>query len=107
MSGDGSEFFSDRALALQAAASVKRTNGEKLTWADMAGIYERRIPPTEAERCNCCGSDARGDMGGEIHHGVRWCDTCIGREHHEDLNDDGLGRIAALAAVPVPTEKTP
>lgn len=34
--------------------------------------------------CDCCGTDARYEYGGQTRQGLRWCHYCLGREHHED-----------------------
>ena len=91
-----SEYYSDAALAKQAAIAAARAVGKEPALSLYGGFLERRVPPTPAEHCNCCGLDARDDMGGEVHHGLRWCYICLGRGHHEDLDADDLERIRLL-----------
>ena len=77
---DVDRWYSDSALVKQAEVERKTAAGEPITIGDMCGIYEARTQPTEAERCVCCGTDARERCGGNGTH----CYICIGRGHHED-----------------------
>jgi hypothetical protein len=77
-------YYSDEALRKQSEADALRAAGERIPLALMAGILEPRVKATPAERCNCCGLDARDSEGGEERNGLRWCFLCIGRGHHEE-----------------------
>ena len=59
-------------------------SGQTVNRIRALGICEPRVKPTDAERCNCCGLDARDSEGGEAIDSKRWCFICIGRGHHED-----------------------
>ena len=74
-------YYSDDALAKQAALAAL-PDGAVAPLSMLLGICEPRVKPTDAERCNCCGLDARDSEGGEAIK--RWCFICIGRGHHED-----------------------
>ena len=76
-------YYSDDALAKQAALAAL-PDGAVAPLSMLLGICEPRVKPTDAERCNCCGLDARDSEGGEAIDGKRWCFICIGRGHHED-----------------------
>ena len=76
-------YYSDDALAKQAALAAL-PEGAVAPFSMLLGICEPRVKPTDAERCNCCGLDARDSEGGEAIDGKRWCFICIGRGHHED-----------------------
>jgi len=76
------EWFSDAALAKQAEFDRLRTDGEEIPLSIMEGLLEPRVPPTEDEKCCCCGTDARDETGGIEYEGKRWCLICEGREHH-------------------------
>ena len=76
-------YYSDDALAKQAALAAL-PDGTVAPWSMLLGICEPRVKPADAERCNCCGLDARDSEGGEAIDGKRWCFICIGRGHHED-----------------------
>ena len=80
-------YYSDDALAKQAALAAL-PDGAVAPWSMLLGICEPRVQPTDAERCNCCGLDARDSEGGEAIDGKRWCSICIGRGHHEDDRED-------------------
>jgi hypothetical protein len=74
-------YCSDDALAKQAALAAL-PEGAVAPFSMLLGICEPRVKPTDAERCNCCGLDARDSEGGEAIDGKRWCFICIGRGHH-------------------------
>ena len=76
-------YYSDEALAKQAALDAL-PDGARAPWSMLAGIIEPRVKATPAERCSCCGLDARDSEGGAEHDGRRWCFICIGRGHHEE-----------------------
>lgn len=78
-----SDYYSDEALALQAEMDRLKAAGEPIPLALYCGIAEPRVKATAAERCVCCGLDARDDEGGEERYGVRWCFICVGRGHPE------------------------
>lgn len=77
-------YYSDEALRKQAEADELKAKGEPVPLTLIAGIAEPRVKATPAERCNCCGLDARDSEGGEEHRGLRWCYICVGRGHHDD-----------------------
>ena len=76
-------WYSDAALAKQAALAAM-PEGETPPVDELLGVLEPRVPPSDAERCNCCGLDARDHVGGEEHGGRRWCSVCVDRGHYED-----------------------
>lgn len=77
-------WYSDEALAKQAEADALRSEGKEVPLTMLVGILEPRVHATEDERCRCCGTDARDEVGGEEHDGWRWCSICVGRGHHEE-----------------------
>lgn len=76
------EYYSAEALAKQAALAAL-PDGAVAPWSMLLGIAEPRVKPTDAERCTCCGLDARDAEGGQERHGKRWCFICLGRGHDE------------------------
>lgn len=83
MTATADRWYSDAALAKQAEADGLLAEDLPIPLDLLCGMFEPRIQPAEAERCSCCGLDARDECGGETHDGQRWCSKCLGRGHHE------------------------
>jgi hypothetical protein len=75
-----SDWYSDEALAKQAEIKRRTATGEPITTDLMLGVLEPRVHASEGERCHCCGSDAREEVGGNGRH----CGVCMGRGHDEE-----------------------
>lgn len=73
------ERYSDAALEKQAAIERLSAEGQTVPLAMFYGMCEPRVQPTDAERCQCCQSDAREGAGGDGRH----CGLCLDRGHGE------------------------
>lgn len=82
------EWFSDDALAKQAALREASERGEKLSIEALFGIFAPRTQPTEDECCHNCGSDARREVDGRQRYGKAWCSLCMSRGRHDDYLDE-------------------
>ena len=81
---DDDSWYSDEALEKQREIDRRTKAGEKISLDLLCGWLEPRTQPTDAEKCTNCGSDARPEIGGEEHHGKRWCLLCVSRERHRE-----------------------
>jgi hypothetical protein len=79
MTTEPDQWYSDTALAKQAEMQRKTLTGEPITTDDLLGSYQPRTPPKQSERCYCCNTDAREEVGGN----GNYCFICIGRGRHE------------------------
>lgn len=69
MTADADRWYSDAALAKQAEADELLARDAPIPTELLCGMFEPRVQPTDAERCVCCGLDARDERGGEAHGG--------------------------------------
>lgn len=95
-------WFSDEALAKQAALAEKAARGEQTCVSDLLGLLAPRVQPTAEQRCHNCGLDGRPEVGGEQRFGKAWCHICLGRGR-----DGDYGAALYDSANPIPSSASP
>ena len=73
---DGDLWYSDRALAKQAALDVSQ---DMTRWTDLMGLLQPRTEAPPWHRCTECSGDARDRAGGRVVGGKLLCELHAGR----------------------------
>ena len=93
-------YYSDDALAKQAALAAL-PEGAVAPVSMLLGICEPRVKPTDADRCNCCGLDARDSEGGDWAREARVAlEAALPHLQPTEPLDRALGRLATLQPDP-------